>query len=83
MKSISRKRQKKQRAFPAVHRRIRELDMTYGEVSAQMDMSPSTFSDKMSGRIPWRLQEILDLLDEIAEPEETIDDFFPRKKVSA
>lgn len=83
MKSISRKHQKKQRAFPAVHRRIRELDMTYGEVSEQMEMSPSTFSDKMSGRIPWRLQEVLDLLDIIALPEEPIDDFFPRRKVAS
>ena len=83
MKSISQKRIRKQRAFPAIHRRIRELDMHYSEVADQMDMPVSTFYDKMSGRIPWRETEMQRLLDEIAQPEETMADFFPRRKVSA
>ena len=63
-----------------IHRRIRLLDMTYGEVADLLSMPASTFSDKMSGRIPWRLPELLDLLDIIAEPDEELGDFIKRKE---
>jgi transcriptional regulator with XRE-family HTH domain len=73
---------KKPRLFPAVRRRIRDLDTTQTELAEKLGMAKSTFSDRMSGRRSWTEPEMQMLLDEIGQPEETLADLFPRRRVT-
>jgi len=70
---------RKIRIYPAIHRRIRELDLTYAEVAERMNITGANFSQKMTGKRPWHEPEMQRLMDEIAQPEETLADFFPRR----
>lgn len=51
------------------------------ELAERMKMPPTTLSGKMSGRSPWTEPEMQKLLEVIAEPDETLGDYFPRRKV--
>ena len=64
--------------FNNVYQRMDELHITQKELAELMDMSPASFSHRMTGRIAWTLPEMLMLLDLIGQPEETLDDFFGR-----
>ena len=64
--------------FYRIYQRMDELHITQKELAELMDMSPATFSHRMTGRVAWMLPEMLMLLDLIGQPEETLDDFFGR-----
>ena len=76
------KRVRKSRLFAAIHRRLRELDMTQSELAEQIGMSDAALSSRMTGFTPWTEPEMQRVLDEIGQPEETLADLFPRRKVS-
>lgn len=67
--------------YTMIRRRLREIDMPQYELAERMKMAPQTLSGKMSGRSPWTEPEMQRLLDEIAQPEETLGDYFPRRKL--
>lgn len=64
-----------------MHRRMRELDLNGTELAEQLGMSQPNFSHKLTGRTPWTEPEMQHLLDLIGQPEETLADLFPRRKV--
>ena len=67
--------------YTMIRRRLREIDMPQYELAERMQMPPTTLSGKMSGRSPWTEPEMQKLLEVIAEPDETLGDYFPRRKL--
>lgn len=67
--------------FYAIYQRMDELHITQQELAELMGMSPNALSRRMTGRAPWTLPEMLMLLDLIGQPEETLDDLFPRREI--
>jgi len=75
------KRKIKVRAFPAFHKRLRELDMQYTEAAERMGLRYTTFCNKMAGRAPWTEPEMQRALYEFCDPEEQMNALFPRRAV--
>ena len=69
------------RVFKQLHRRLRELDLSYTEIAQIIGMSQPAFSARMTGRTPFTEPEMQRLLSEIGQPEETLADLFPRRQI--
>lgn len=69
------------RVFVELHRRLRELDMSQGELAEVIGISPQALSRRFTGKAPFTEPEMQKILSEIGQPEETLADLFPRRQV--
>lgn len=69
------------RVFVELHRRLRELDMSQGELAEVIGISPQALSRRFTGRSPFTEPEMQKILREVGQPEETLADLFPRREV--
>lgn len=69
------------RVFVELHRRLRELDMSQGELAALIGISSQALSRRFTGKAPFTEPEMQKILSEIGKPEETLADLWPRRQV--
>lgn len=48
-----------------IRRSIREAGLTHGEVARALGFGQQAFSDRMTGRTPWRFDEVIALVCEL------------------
>lgn len=57
--------------------RLRQLQITQAELAAQLGLTPASLSHRMTGRVPWRVNEMYQVLKLIRAPESELSLYFP------
>jgi len=67
-----------ERLFNKLRARITELGADQAWLAKQLDVTPSTLSFRMTGKIQWLLSEMYIVMDLLRLPHERLSEYFPK-----
>ena len=61
--------------------KMREKGIKGYYLARKMDMTPQSVSQRMTGKTPWRMDEMYNILSMLGEPDSKLSEYFPRNGV--
>ena len=61
--------------------KMREKGINGYYLARKLDMTPQSVSHRMTGKTPWRMDEMYNILSMLGEPDSKLSEYFPRNGI--
>ena len=61
--------------------KMREKGINGNYLARKLDMTPQSVSHRMTGKTPWRMDEMYNILSMLGEPDSKLSEYFPRNGI--
>ena len=61
--------------------KMREKGINGNYLARKLDMTPPSVSHRMTGKAPWRMDEMYNILSMLGEPDNKLAEYFPRNGI--
>ena len=61
--------------------KMRENGINGNYLARKLDMTPQSVSYRMTGKTPWRMDEMYNILSMLGEPDSKLSEYFPRNGI--
>jgi hypothetical protein len=69
---------KKNKLFRTLRRKMDDMDIDQGYLAERLNLSVTSLSYRMTGKQPWKLNEMYIIMDLIHEPYDKLHGYFPK-----